>query len=411
MAKLIISPGQVQDPLAVQPVMKSASKRVLFSLAFRIFFLLGAAWAFLAVGIWTLWFSGQWTESWVFPPTLWHAHEMIFGFAALIASGFLLTAVQTWTGLRSAHGGVLIALALLWLIARVSLLINAGPWSLAVFCVAQFGWWLGVIACFSYLIIKAKNQANRVLILLLSAMFMCNTLFVFLLIKQEFAAASYMGQSAIVLFCVLITLIGGRVIPFFTARALGQKQYKNPLLDNVLFWSSLFASVVFGAQFYFAFTQQAAGILILLSIGHLWRLRQWYHKGIWQESLLWSLHLSYLAMALGLLLAGLSLLTPLLALKDALHLISISAVSGMILSMMSRVSLGHTGRALKINVSLNGAFALLLVAGLIRALSGLTEHVLFYWQLSAWFWLAAFSLFLWHYLPILTRARIDGKPD
>ncbi|WP_166424222.1 NnrS family protein [Paraglaciecola sp. 20A4] len=404
--------NQLHSP--TEPLRKNISdspRAVLFALAFRAFFLFGTLWAVIAIAIWSLWFSGKWTLTFAMPPTLWHAHEMIFGFAACVAAGFLLTAVQTWTGLRSINGLALMGLTLLWVIARTSLLFGDTPVSIIVFSVAQFSWWFGVVGFFSYLIIKSKNTANRVLILLLVGMFSLNALFVIMVLKQEYALASHLSQSAIVLFCALISLVGGRVIPFFTARGLTQKQYKNPLLDNALFWLSLITTGVFAAQFFADFTLQTSGLLIMLACGHLWRLWRWYHPGIWQVPLLWSLHLAYFAMAIGLLLVSISLLTSLLALKDALHLISISAVSGMILSMMSRVSLGHTGRVLKVSVSLNGAFALLLLAGFVRAFSALTPHVVISWQLSAGLWLTAFVLFLWHYLPVLIRARVDGKPD
>jgi uncharacterized protein involved in response to NO len=178
----------------------------------------------------------------------------------------------------------------------------------------------------------------------------------------------------------------------------------------VLLVFSLLAVALFIIQFFAPVSNLAAIVLIVLGVAHLWRLGQWFAQGIWAISLLWSLHFAYLALAIGLLLVGMSLLTSCLPLKDSLHLISISAISAMILSMISRVSLGHTGRALAVSRGISLAFALLLLAGLVRVLASLSEQVLLFWQLSAWLWSAAFILFFVYYWPVLTKARVDGKP-
>lgn len=402
--------AQPAEPLGDHATSRGIHHAAVWSLAFRPFFLLGALWAVIALIVWALWFSGHWPHSFVLPPSLWHAHEMIFGFAAMIAAGFLLTAVQTWTGLRSAHGVWLIMLSGLWIVARISGVSSAEPWGLGLFICSHFLWWLGVIGCFSYQVIKARNTSNYILIALLCGLFSLNLVFFALVNEQAYVLASQLLQSAVLLFCVLITVIGGRVIPFFTGRALNRPQVKHPRFDLVLLIFSLLAVALFIIQFFAPVSSLAAIVLILLGVGHLWRLGQWFDRGVWAVSLLWSLHLAYLALAIGLMLVGISLLTSCLPLKDSLHLISISAISAMILSMMSRVSLGHTGRALAVSRGISAAFALLLLAGLLRALASLSEQVLLFWQLSAWLWSAAFILFFVYYWAVLTKARVDGKP-
>lgn len=382
----------------------------LFALAFRVFFLAGAIWALTAIVIWAAWFSGFGPITFHLPPTLWHAHEMIFGFAALIAAGFLLTAVQTWTGLRSVHGHALIALTLLWLTARLSLLLGQYHWGLWLFCIAQLGWWLGCIGFYARLVLTAKSRNNYLFMSVLSAMALLNSLFVILVLQQNYAGAAHLVQSAIILFCALISVVGGRVIPFFTAKALSLAQSKNPPLDRFLWGLSVLATLWFALEYFWAFAVSSGWIFIILAIGHLWRLGLWYSNRIWGMSLLWSLHLAYFAMAVGLLLVGISQLTHSLPLKDSLHLISISAISALILSMMSRVSLGHTGRVLQVSHWLSLAFAMLLVAGVVRTVASLFVDVAALWQISALLWVAAFSLFVWHYLSVLTQARVDGKP-
>lgn len=402
--------AQPAEPLSKKETALGLPQAAVWSLAFRPFFLLGALWAVIALIVWALWFSGHWPHSFVLPPSLWHAHEMIFGFAAMIAVGFLLTAVQTWTGLRSAHGVWLIMLSGLWIVARISGLSSTAPWGLGLFICSQLLWWLGVIGCFSYQVIKARNTSNYILIVLLGGLFSLNLIFFALVNEQAYVMASQLVQSAVLLFCVLITVIGGRVIPFFTARALNRAQVKHTRFDLVLLVFSLLAVALFIIQFFTPVSTLTAIVLIVLGVGHLWRLGQWFAQGVWAVSLLWSLHFAYLAMAIGLSLVGISLLTSCLPLKDSLHLISISAISAMILSMMSRVSLGHTGRALVVSRGISAAFALLLVAGFVRVFASLSEQVLLFWQLSAWLWSAAFILFFVYYWPVLTKPRVDGKP-
>ncbi|ABG41975.1 NnrS [Paraglaciecola sp. T6c] len=402
--------AQPAEPLSKKETALGLPQAAVWSLAFRPFFLLGALWAVIALIVWALWFSGHGSHSFVLPPSLWHAHEMVFGFAAMIAVGFLLTAVQTWTGLRSAHGVWLIMLSGLWIVARISGVSSAAPWGLGFFICSQLLWWLGVIGCFSYLVIKARNTSNYILIALLGGLFSLNLIFFALVNEQAYVMASQLVQSAVLLFCVLITVIGGRVIPFFTARALNRPQVKHPRFDLVLLVFSLLAVALFIIQFFTPVSTLTAIVLVVLGVGHLWRLGQWFAQGVWAVSLLWSLHFAYLAMAIGLSLVGVSLLTSCLPLKDSLHLISISAISAMILSMMSRVSLGHTGRALVVSRGISAAFALLLVAGFVRVFASLSEQVLLFWQLSAWLWSTAFILFFVYYWPVLTKARVDGKP-
>lgn len=414
--KVVLPHSAIQLAQSVEPLSKNNiaggfPQAAIWSLAFRPFFLLGALWSVIAVIIWALWFSGHWAYAFVLPPSLWHAHEMIFGFAGVIAAGFLLTAVQTWTGLRSAHGGLLIMLSGLWIVARIIGLTSSAPWGLAFFICSQLLWWLGVIGCFSYLVIKARNTSNYVLILILCGLFCLNLVFFTLASGQAHVLASQLVQSAVILFCVLITVIGGRVIPFFTARAVKCEQVKHPHIDALLLLLSFVTLVLFISQFFIALSTVAAVALIVSGMVHLWRLAQWYNRGIWHIPLLWSLHLAYLAMAIGLLLVGMSLLTSFLSLKDSLHLVSISAISAMILSMMARVSLGHTGRALVLSSGISTAFSMVLIAGLVRVFSSLSGHTILFWQLSACLWSAAFILFIWRYWPVLSKARVDGKPS
>jgi len=389
---------------------KSWSSAALFALAFRPFFLAGACWAVIAIAIWALWFSGLLAWQFAVPPSLWHAHEMLFGFGAVIAVGFLLTAAQNWTGLPSLSGKPLLMLSLLWLAARLSLLFSAFLPLLWLFMLTQLLWWCGAIYSLANLLIRAKSRNNYLFIPLLSVMALINTGFIFAVSIQQFVIASHLSHSVILLFCMLMSIVGGRVIPFFTARALGLEQQKTPLLDKLLLPLSVLGTAMFLLGFFAELPLSAGWVMLLLGVLHLLRLIYWTPGKIWQVPLLWSLQLAYLALALGLLLLGISDLTQLIPFKDVLHLLSISAMAGMILAMMARVSLGHTGRVLQAGKALSVAFGLLLLAGPLRMFAALSGFPLLFWQGSAVLWLSGFAVFLWFYWPILTQPRADGRP-
>jgi len=382
----------------------------LFALAFRPFFLGGACWAFVAISLWVLWLSGYLSLQPGFPAVLWHAHEMLFGFGAVIAVGFLLTAAQNWTGLASCSGNPLLLLAMLWLTARTSLLFAAYPSLFWLFASAQLLWWIGAIVSLANLLIRAKSSNNYVFIALLSVMALVNTAFIYASKTQQFALASHLSHGMILMFCLLMGIVGGRVIPFFTAKALAQVQVKTLLLDTLLLPLSVIGTALFLTGFFLQLPLNPGWFMLLVGALHLSRQCFWQPWQTRKVPLLWSLQLAYFAMGLGLILLGISNLTHMLVFKDVLHLLSISAMAGLILAMMARVSLGHTGRTLHVGKAMSVAFALLLVAGPIRMFASLSGAPLLLWQFSAWLWLGAFAVFLWFYLPILTQPRADGRP-
>ncbi|MBU1311145.1 MAG: NnrS family protein [Gammaproteobacteria bacterium] len=389
---------------------KTLSAAPVFALAFRPFFLAGASWAILAISLWAIWFSGLVSFTFAFPTALWHAHEMLFGFGAVVAVGFLLTAAQNWTGRPGLSGTPLMLLSMLWLTARFSLLFSKHAPFLWLFMAAQILWWIGAIYSLAKVLLQSRSSNNYLFVPLLSAMALLNTGFVYAISVQEFTAASHLSHAMILMFCMLMSILGGRVIPFFTARALGLVQIKTPLLDRLLLPLSIVGTAMFIAGFFIHLPLKAGWIMLLLGFMHLLRMAFWTTGKIWAVPLLWSLQLAYLALALGLIFLGVSDLTQWLPFKDALHLLSISAMAGMILAMMSRVSLGHTGRLLQVSKPLSVAFVLLLLAGPVRMLATLSGFPLLLWQASAVLWLCAFVIFLWFYLPVLTQPRADGRP-
>lgn len=230
-------------------------------------------------------------------------------------------------------------------------------------------------------------------------------------VDQNPELAAHLSHSMIVLFTLLMGLIGGRVIPFFTARSTQAKQDATPQLNILLSAVGVLGTALFIFSGFIK-PQFSPGWLMLVAGGlHLLRLRFWFVPGLFRQPLLWSLHGSYLLMAVGLTLMGLSLLTGWVNFTDMLHLVAVGAMGSMMLAMMARVSLGHTGRPLVARSLIASSFALLLFAGLCRASAFLLGIPLVLWQFSSALWLAAFLIFIWVYWPILTTARLDGRAD
>lgn len=398
------------QPVNIEPHYTSATMPALLALAFRPFFLLAALWAVLAIGLWAGQLSGWWQGQQLLPATLWHAHEMLFAFGALVAAGFLLTAAQNWTGVPALKGRKLALLCLCWLMARLipfCLPQQSGLWLLILL---QAVWWLGVIAVFGRQLWLARSRQNYQFIALLGVMMLLNLGFLLLIRNNHPVLAAHLSHSMILMFCLLMGIVGARVIPFFTARATQTGQQRRPVLDKAILAISIPATVLFISSGFYQPLFSPGYLMLLSALLHLLRLGIWFTPKLLKQPLLWSLHLSYLAMALGLLLMALSLLTGLLNFKDMLHLVAISAMAAMMLAMMARVSQGHTGRTLVVSHAVTAGFASLLLAGALRALALLLSAPLLLWQLSAVLWLFAFLIFIRVYLPILTSPRPDGRP-
>ncbi len=376
--------------------MNSTMQSALFNLGFRPFFLLGSAFSAIAM---TLWIGPLFPHA-----VLWHAHEMIYGFATAIIAGFLLTAVRNWTGIMTLQGTGLVGLVGLWLSARLmSLLPGALPWAAKleglfllfllaavfrpIYRVRQWRQW-GVLTCLAFLFLGQL---------------------VFLLGSVDLLPGGQTTGIQMGLFAVLglITIIGGRVIPFFTERGLGDPftTRRFPRLESgVMPLFSLFSLLAILSPGSLL-TRLLALILAAL---HLVRLWGWYDHGIWRKPLLWVLHLAYLWLILGFVLfaAGLSSL--------GIHAWAVGGIGGMIIGMICRVSLGHTGRNIhRPPRVVTVLFSLVFGAALLRTALPwlLPQYALFWYRLAGLGWIAAFLGFLWGYAPMLWQQRADGKPD
>ena len=388
----------------------TTNQHPLFELTFRPFFLLAGILSCLSLGVWVAQLNGVVPYASAISPHVWHAEQLLFGFAATVAIGFLLTAVQTWTGLSSISGTPLMALTLIWVSARLLLLANHEPLMVTAITLQTIGW---LFAWFSFarLLIRSRNQRNYLLLPIILILGTINISTLILDQQGQTELALHLLRTTVLLFTVLITLIGGRVLPMFTQNGLRREGITIPSpkapawLEKIILPITLLGTAIFfvGGLVELPFTP--AVLLLIIGALHLVRLCHWYGHRTTKVSLLWSLHLPYGFMAIGLATLGASYWIDALRLSDALHLLTVGTVGLMILSMMSRVSLGHTGRPLHAHKAVTTAFVLMLGAAVVRFWLPQLGQWIPGWTLSGALWIGSMIIFVWIYQPILTSPR------
>ena len=379
----------------------------LFGLGFRVFFALAGLSALVLIVLWNAVFKGTLTAANYFSSSNWHAHEMLLGYSVAVIAGFLLTAVKNWTGKPTLTGDKLAGLALLWLYGRI-LPFYAGLLPDALIAAVDFAF-LPVLAYqISLPIMQAKHFKSLVFIGLLLLLTLGNGL-----IHAEILGlcqhSAWTGIELVVAtIIVLILILAGRVFPFFTERGLsGTLIIKNPLLDALAIGSAL---AVFALQLWAVSGTLLALAAVLAAATNSARVAGWYVQRIWYVPLLWILYLGYGWIILGFVLTALSAYAWVLP-SLALHAFTLGGIGVLTLGMMARVSLGHTGRALRASNAMAIAFVLINIAALFRVLAPIAlpnwYSLLIYGSTLSW--LAAFALFMFVYAPILTAPRIDGE--
>jgi uncharacterized protein involved in response to NO len=368
-----------------------ARHTALFAVGFRPFYLLAGIYAALGVPLWALQYAGLLPGAGM----LWHAHEMLFGYAFAVIAGFLLTAVRNWTGLPTPAGAALAGIAALWLAARL-----LAPFSLPAAAAAGALFALALAWAIGRPLLASGNRRNLFLVALVLAMGAGGAAL------QAWPRLGMAIGLDVVLF--LMAVIAGRVLPMFTNNAVpGAGARRDARLEFAAIGSLLllFALEAAGLAGAAAWAALAAAAL------HGLRLALWApHRSV-RKPILWILHLSYGWIVAHLALrgmAGLDLVVPMLA--D--HALTVGAVGGLTLGMMTRTARGHTGRPLEAGRIEVAAYVLVQAAAVARVIVPLTLPASYPVTIlvSALLWSAAFALFVAAYLPILTRPRVDGLP-
>ena len=377
------------------------------ALGFRPFFLLaGLAGAVLMV-LWTLVWRGYLVVPAHYDAIAWHGHEMLFGYSTAIIAGFLLTAVRNWTGVATWTGRRLGLLVAVWLLARLMPWLGGVPsWLLGLVDVV----FLPLVAVSLYAPLwQGQNRMNRVFVPLLLLMGLANLLSHLQLLGLA-AGLGDMRRVMLDLVIGIIVLVAGRVMPFFTRNVLpgfepgGHRWVERSTLVALMLIVLTDALPMFpawwSALLWFAFAAVQAI-----------RLSGWFDRRVFTIPVLWVLHVGYLWLVLGALLTALGELG-LFPAASALHALTVGAIGVFTVGMMSRVARGHTGRPIDVPGSITVAFVAMNAAALVRVFgtAWLGSAYAVWVDMSAVLWTLGLGMFAWHYLPILLRPRIDGKP-
>ncbi len=374
---------------------------------------------FLVAGLAAVILIPEWVAVWVFgaplesrwPPTVWHAHEMVFGFIAAAIAGFLLTAVPSWTGRRGFGGAPLVLLVALWLAGRL-LVFSSAWWHPALVLAVDVAFFPALALLVAPPLLRARNR-NTPLLLVLALLAGCNAAFHLALMRQDPVAARHIVLLAIDVVLVLLTVIGGRILPAFTASGLrGQgaaaQIRSHPVLDRAAIGVMVLVAM---GDLVWPDTAKAGAVAGLAAVIQAARLLQWRSFATFRQPILWVLHLAYAWLPVGLALKSAALLGGFAASAFWLHALTIGALATMILGVMTRAALGHTGRSLVAAPPIAVAYGLLLLAALVRVFGLGVAHLDYVTVilLSGSLWTAAFAIFLYVYVPILWSPRIDAK--
>lgn len=387
-------PGTGKSTIANQPI---------FRLGFRPFYLLAAAFAAISVPLWMARYFG-WLGPFENVEINWHMHEMIFGFAIAVIIGFLYTAGRNWTGLWTPTRGHLAALASLWIAGRVAMLVSA-PLMAAIVDLLFLP--LATWPLFSVLK-RSGNKRNMFLIGLLGLLTLTNAVFHATALGWIAVSPATPIEAAILIIVMLESVIAGRVIPGFTRNATpGANPVVDARRDNISMALTGMACIAWIAGFPAPFT---ASLAFAAACSQLLRLAGWKPHTTLRYPLLWILHLSYAWIPFGFVLLALAVLG-LVSDSAALHVLAIGSMAGLIIGMITRTALGHTGRMLRAGKSEVAMYLLIQIGAIFRFVAAIHFGELrnIALILTAVVWTVAFVIYLLIYMPYLTTPRVDGR--
>lgn len=378
---------------------------------FRVFFLAAGVYAVLALAAWLVWLGLHMAgavvtqASFIGAPHLWHGHEMVFGYGVAAIAGFMLTAVPSWTGAQPVTGRPLAFLGILWLAGRVAVWLSAllPGWLVALVD-------LTFVPFFAYFVTRSlllkPAPRNLVFLIFLTVLFIAN-----LAVHLEWNAvtddsALWGLYTAIVTLALMVSIVGGRVVPAFTRNVLVRRgAAKLPRSFRALDVAALAGGGLVLAAYGLGAPDIVVGIVALIAAaGNLGRLAFWRFQSTLDSPILWSLHLAYLWLPIGYFLLAVSRLGDIVPEALAMHAIGVGAVGGMTLAVMTRAALGHSGRPLETARAITWSYLLVALAAALRVFGPelLPGYYLEIVLAAGAFWVAGFAIFVIVYWPILT---------
>jgi uncharacterized protein involved in response to NO len=375
----------------------------LWRLGFRPFYLLASIFGALSVLVWAAQYSGLLQHAYLRGP-LWHAHEMLFGFTLAVVAGFLLTAVRNWTAQPTPEGVPLMMLAALWVAGRILVLT---PYAAAA-AAANAAFPVALAVAIGIPLVRSRNRRNYFFLGLLGLMAaLAAALHLALLGVAELQPRLMLVLGLDVLLFIM-AVMGGRVIPMFTNNGVpGANAERRPLVEKLALGSIL---VLFLADLFRLPDTVVAVVALVAMTAHGTRLALWRGWRTHAAPLVWILHLAYAWIVVHLLFRGLSAFGWLPG-ALAIHALTVGAIGGLTIGMMTRTARGHTGRPLRADGWETAMFVLVQLAAAVRVFIGMAPELhLASIQWSALLWAAAFGLYAARYWPVLTRPRLDGGP-
>jgi uncharacterized protein involved in response to NO len=376
----------------------------LLRLGFRPFYLGAALFALLAMPLWVALFLGQVTIALTVPALLWHAHEMLFGFAVAVIVGFLLTAGKAWTGLATPRGAFLGALALMWVAARIAAVVGPYP----IYAVLDLMLLPLVAAVLVDVLVRARNRRNLPLAGILVLLSLANLAFHLAVMGTIDMAPMHALHAGLALIVMIECVMAGRVVPAFTMGATpGLKLRLRPGLERATLGAT---AVALGLWIFAPPGPITAAAFALAAALHLARQWQWQPWVTLSRPILWILHAAYAWIALGFGLLAMAQMGW-VGVSAGVHALAIGATGGLIIGMVTRTARGHTGRPLRASRAEVLAYALVMAAATLRVLVPLVAPQWLVPALigAAFAWGAAFAIYLFVYTPWLLGTRLDGK--
>jgi uncharacterized protein involved in response to NO len=376
----------------------------LWQLGFRPFYLLASVFAALSIPLWALQYAGLLPAAYLQGP-MWHAHVMLFGFTLAVIVGFLFTAARNWSGRPTPTGAALATLALLWVAARLLVLT---PWGWAA-AAANVAFPLAAAAALAVPFIQARNRRNYFFVVLL-VLLAAAAGWVHLSHLGVIEAPGWIGiRLALDVVLFIISVMAGRVIPMFTNNGVpGAAATRHALLEKGVLGSVL---LLMAADSVGLNAVALAALALAACVVHGARWLLWQPWRTRHVPIVWVLHLAYLWVPVHLLLRALAEFG-VVAASAATHALTVGAVGGLIIGMITRTARGHTAQPLRADAFDTACYVLVLLAGVTRVVWPLLMPAQTHAAMlgSAALWSAGFGLYALHYWAALTRPRLDGRP-
>jgi len=375
----------------------------LFAYGFRPFFLAAGLWAAFGVLLWLPQYFGAVALPMTFGALDWHIHEMLYGYVAASVAGFLLTAIPNWTGRLPVNGWPLAGLVALWLAGRAAILLSGVIGGLAA-AVIDIAFLAALAAVAAREIVAGKNWRNLRVLVVLGVLIVGNIVFHSEVLLS--GSANYGIRIAIAAVILLLSLIGGRIVPSFTGNWVTRNNPgRRPAPFSRFDMATVGASAVALISWIAVPSSVLAGALLVLA-GALQagRLARWAGDRVFADRLVLVLHVGYLFVPLGFLLVGASVFSGAVPPSAGIHAWTVGAVGLMTLAVMTRATLGHTGRPLEANIATQAIYASVLIAAIMRVVAALTDSLALLEGAGA-FWIAGFAGFALAYGPLLVTRK------